>query len=401
MERSHVAQLGEKRWDKRESLMQSASAGEARSQSRGLSGRPDSRRLVPAELLRTSSEGQTPTPSPSSTSPLRTLSEGQTPTPSTSFSSPAISRAISADLPTPVQLHRKAGATPFPQCCCCTGWVCWWCPAVSTGLGLGLALLAVLYGALDSTRSAQQLSASFFAHAHTHAVGWPGLLFFWALLLAICSPSSYMLYRTHDLETYGFFHLLGPPVSGLASQALFSKAGSSLAGLQAAYWGGPQKSTFNSQAPWFLLAFFYPLLFLLLAHLPYWRARPHAIDWLTLGKSWRMFHHSAVLVSVAKFTFSGVMEELGWSLFLFPQLLHVTGHYGYAAVLAGLTWGIWHVPMVLWGGYNYNLRPWWAALQLIYLTVVWAFTYMLFRVWSWSIWPVLLAHVSHNVLLEM
>eukprot|EP00808_Paulinella_micropora_P009134 g74471.t1 len=244
--------------------------------------------------------------------------------------------------------------------------------------------------------SLQEREHSFITDANTKYVGWKGLLLFFALLLLVCIPTSYALYRIHDLETYGFFHLLGPTSAGLATQAIF-------ADMESAYWGPPRGMVADEWSwGWYVFGVMYPIVFLLLAHLPYWCSQPEALDAPLLQKTWRMFYNCAFCVSVGKFTFSGLLEEMGWSLFLFPQLFHAfDGRYTAASVLAGLIWGTWHVPLVFWGGYNYNLHRGWASLMMIFLAITWSFTYMFIRVWSWSIWPVVVSHITHNVVLEM
>mmetsp|Transcript_16656 Transcript_16656/g.23324 ORF Transcript_16656/g.23324 Transcript_16656/m.23324 type:complete len:151 (+) Transcript_16656:1056-1508(+) len=95
------------------------------------------------------------------------------------------------------------------------------------------------------------------------------------------------------------------------------------------------------------------------------------------------------------------MEEVGWSGVLFPQLLHATRSYMLSSFIGGIIWGIWHVPLVIGGGYNNNISPYWAAFVLPWMTTPWAFFHVWLRVRSFSIWPVVVAHAAHNCWIEL
>ncbi|UCC50697.1 MAG: CPBP family intramembrane metalloprotease [Anaerolineaceae bacterium] len=44
-------------------------------------------------------------------------------------------------------------------------------------------------------------------------------------------------------------------------------------------------------------------------------------------------------------------EEIGWRGFMVPQLAKLTS-FNKTALIGGVIWGIWHVPIIIFGGYN-------------------------------------------------
>jgi membrane protease YdiL (CAAX protease family) len=70
------------------------------------------------------------------------------------------------------------------------------------------------------------------------------------------------------------------------------------------------------------------------------------------------------------------------------------------ALITGLIWGLWHVPLILFGDYNAG-TPWWYALLCFTVLVVgmnFAFTWL--RLASGSIWPTVVMHASHNLIIQ-
>jgi len=64
-------------------------------------------------------------------------------------------------------------------------------------------------------------------------------------------------------------------------------------------------------------------------------------------------------------------EEFGWRGFLLPKLLPLGR--GWALLLSGLVWGLWHAPLV-YAGFNYPGRPWVGiALMVLFTTLVGAY----------------------------
>mmetsp|Transcript_16299 Transcript_16299/g.24565 ORF Transcript_16299/g.24565 Transcript_16299/m.24565 type:complete len:390 (+) Transcript_16299:40-1209(+) len=230
----------------------------------------------------------------------------------------------------------------------------------------------------------------FLENGVTEYVGARGLAFYIFTLLAWSSITGYLLLRTGNLDLFGFFHLLAPPALGVITMALFARDINSIR------FDGPK----SNAEMYYTLAIFIPLATLACGYFSYFVVSKHIEpDVLLDTLSWGYF--SATPITILKFGFSGVMEEIGWSGVLFPQLLHATDSYIAASIVGGVIWGLWHVPLIIGGGYNNNISPYWAALMLPWMLIAWAFFHVWLRVRSFSIWPVVVGHMAHNVWIEL
>ncbi len=92
-------------------------------------------------------------------------------------------------------------------------------------------------------------------------------------------------------------------------------------------------------------------------------------------------------------------EEIGWRGFLAPRLVGRWGFTG-GALVSGLIWTAWHVPVLLNADYN-NGTPWWFALTCFTVMVV-ADSVILtwLRLRSNSVWPCAILHASHNLFIQ-
>jgi membrane protease YdiL (CAAX protease family) len=91
------------------------------------------------------------------------------------------------------------------------------------------------------------------------------------------------------------------------------------------------------------------------------------------------------------FTFG---EELGWRGYLLVRLAPLGG--GWAALLSGLIWGLWHAPIIVTASINYPGHPWLGALSMVLVTTAFGFVLAWLRFRSGSIWPSTLAHAAAN-----
>jgi membrane protease YdiL (CAAX protease family) len=91
------------------------------------------------------------------------------------------------------------------------------------------------------------------------------------------------------------------------------------------------------------------------------------------------------------FTFG---EEFGWRGYLLPRLAPLGG--GWAALLTGVIWGLWHAPLIITTSYNFPGHPWLGALAMVALTTSLSFIYAWLRFRSGSVWPSTLAHAAAN-----
>lgn len=92
-------------------------------------------------------------------------------------------------------------------------------------------------------------------------------------------------------------------------------------------------------------------------------------------------------------------EEIGWRGFLAPRLVGRLGFWG-GAIVTGLIWTAWHVPVLLFAGYN-NGTQWWYGLGCFTVLVVSVSVIMTWlRMRSGSLWTGMLAHASHNLFIQ-
>ena len=93
-------------------------------------------------------------------------------------------------------------------------------------------------------------------------------------------------------------------------------------------------------------------------------------------------------------------EEVGWRGFLVPELSKVTGFTG-VALISGLLWAVWDYPLILLGFFlNTGTPVWYTATCLTIMLVALSFITAWLRLRSNSVWPAVLLHAGHNVLLQ-
>lgn len=123
---------------------------------------------------------------------------------------------------------------------------------------------------------------------------------------------------------------------------------------------------------------------------------------LPLGLSAQQVAHISIVAGVALaftlaipfnmiFTFG---EEFGWRGYLLPRLSPLGGVT--AAVTTGVTWGLWHAPLILLDGYNYPGHPVSGVGMMVVFTTALGVIFAWLRFRSGSVWPSTLAHAALN-----
>jgi len=91
-------------------------------------------------------------------------------------------------------------------------------------------------------------------------------------------------------------------------------------------------------------------------------------------------------------------EEIGWSGFLTPKLLQITS-VPVTSLIVGVYWAIWHYPAII-GGFYGSGTPLWVSLPGFTMGFIGAsFVRTVLISKSKSVWPGVLLHISHNVIL--
>lgn len=91
-------------------------------------------------------------------------------------------------------------------------------------------------------------------------------------------------------------------------------------------------------------------------------------------------------------------EEVGWRGYMVPRL--VEAEVRSPAVVSGLIWCFWHVPLILWGGYATSAYPLFSAAMFVVSIMPVALLYFRWRMTTGSIWPVVIAHGAWNVVIQ-
>jgi membrane protease YdiL (CAAX protease family) len=103
-------------------------------------------------------------------------------------------------------------------------------------------------------------------------------------------------------------------------------------------------------------------------------------------------------VGIAGSALISVGEEVGWRGLLAP---HVTAQLGFiaATVVTGLIWGVWHLPMILWGGYDGGGAQASEIACFMVMTVTLSAPMAWLRMKSGSLFPCAVLHGSHNLVI--
>jgi membrane protease YdiL (CAAX protease family) len=92
-------------------------------------------------------------------------------------------------------------------------------------------------------------------------------------------------------------------------------------------------------------------------------------------------------------------EEIGWRGFLVKEFSNVTT-YAKASWIIGLVWAVWHIPGVLFVGYNAGTSPYSAIPCFIVMIVSATFIMNWIRLKSGSLWTGAIFHASHNLFIQ-
>lgn len=93
-------------------------------------------------------------------------------------------------------------------------------------------------------------------------------------------------------------------------------------------------------------------------------------------------------------------EEIGWRGFLVPEFLKLMP-LGRAGLVTGAIWAAWHLPAILFEGYNAGAVP--LAYQIACFAVMVVSSGVFFawlRLESASVWPPALLHAAHNLIIQ-
>lgn len=227
------------------------------------------------------------------------------------------------------------------------------------------------------------------------------ILLFLLLTALFTVPAYYMVIELAQMSYYYGLMMWMPALAAFATCKIMGISFASLG------WGfGASKWAWRS----YLLPFFYIsaayglILFLGLADMKSTaNFLPNLMDRFGLA-GWS--NSSAVIFLLVLFLTVGFLralsyavgEEIGWRGFLVPLLMRHTGFTG-TALISGIIWGLWHVPVLLFGNYAeqdltlYSMGFWAYIVMLICIS----FPMTYYRLKSGSLWTGAIFHAAHNV----
>ena len=146
---------------------------------------------------------------------------------------------------------------------------------------------------------------------------------------------------------------------------------------------------------WLGLAYVLPLLYATAAYGIVWLTGLGGVD-LSRFKTGVVFF---LVVGSLQGLLSATGEELGWRGFLVPTLAR-TMSFERTAVVSGVIWAFWHVPLILFADYNSGTPSWYAVLCFVIMVVAISFPMAWLRLRSGSVWPAAILHASHNLFVQ-
>jgi len=181
---------------------------------------------------------------------------------------------------------------------------------------------------------------------------------------------------------YVFLLMWSPGVSALSTRLIFQH------NVRGEGWKwGPTKYE--------IIGYLLPVVYATVAYTAVWLSHLGALD---LNK----FHTSAwrfIVVGTLMSILSALGEELGWRGFLVPKLAE-RFNYTYTAVIVGIIWASWHVPLIIGADYNGGTSAGYSIACFAVMVVAISFPMTWLRLRSRSVWPTVLLHASHNLYIQ-
>jgi membrane protease YdiL (CAAX protease family) len=91
-------------------------------------------------------------------------------------------------------------------------------------------------------------------------------------------------------------------------------------------------------------------------------------------------------------------EEIGWRGYMLTRL--IDAGVPRPILASGVIWGLWHVPLFLWGGFVQGVPPLLATALLMVLTPSLGYVLARVRLETGSVWPAVALHVAWNVTIQ-
>ena len=150
---------------------------------------------------------------------------------------------------------------------------------------------------------------------------------------------------------------------------------------------------------YYLIAYLLPILYAGIAYGVVWLLGLGDVDLGSLGDNPSGGLLQALTIGVLSAFVLAAGEEIGWRGLLVPQLARLNT-FARTSLIAGVIWGIWHIPLVIGGGYSSGAPTWYAITCFMVLITGMSFAFAWLRLASGSIWPAALMHAVHNTFIQ-
>jgi len=142
------------------------------------------------------------------------------------------------------------------------------------------------------------------------------------------------------------------------------------------------------------LSILLPLIYCVAIYVPVWMLGAGRFDGSVLARAYPLLPFALV-----QNVFFALGEEIGWRGFLVPALYRVRG-FGWTGVASGVIWGVWHVPLIMFGGYSAGTPAWYAVTCFMISVTAMSVAVAWLRLRSGSLWTAALYHGAHNLTIQ-
>ena len=91
-------------------------------------------------------------------------------------------------------------------------------------------------------------------------------------------------------------------------------------------------------------------------------------------------------------------EEIGWRGYMLTRL--IDAGVPRPVLASALIWGLWHVPLFLWGGFVEGVPPLVATTLLMVMAPSLGYVLARMRLETGSVWPAIVLHVAWNAIIQ-
>ena len=211
-----------------------------------------------------------------------------------------------------------------------------------------------------------------------------------AIVFAVSIPWYILISAKGGLEGGGEGYVLPlmwtPALAGLITTFIFQR------NLRGMGWG-------PGKLKYYIVAYFLPIIYGMLAYGSVWVFGLGDVDTSILGENWVPNILGTLTGGVLMAALLALGEEIGWRGLLVPQLARLNP-FARTALISGVIWGIWHIPIIIGGGYSSGAPTWWAIVCFMVHITGMSFAFAWLRLASGSIWPAVLMHAVHNSLIQ-